>query len=142
MERAWVTAQAEARKAKVEKEFGFNLNETNLNIVCNGKHRRNFPTEGLWRSPGFKWSRVGLGIWDFLMSRVDIPPPEEGNSFSLTRETDRHIVTLQCTVIESHLQTKSEIGSLSEEDVPSYSKVCGRAVLQLDKLLIMLKMDH
>lgn len=141
MEKSWIDAArrvAEVDKALVE-EFGFDLNENNLNYVCNGLNRSTFPKTGNWLSSRIKWHRAGLGIWDFFMESSSVPEPEEGGHIVLTRETKTHKISLRCTIMESHLQVKSEIGELSIDDVMRYSKVCGRAILFLDGMQVQIK---
>jgi hypothetical protein len=120
----------------VVSKFNFDKNETNINIICNGLNRTSFYKTEIWTSQNIKWYRVGLGIWDFLLSTASIRCPEEDDIITLSRKDKPYIVEIKCKVLESHLQTKEEIGSLSVDDKVIYSKVCGRALLQLETVRI------
>lgn len=141
MEKSWLDAERRVGsfgKALVE-EFGFDVNENNLNYVCNGLTRSTFPKAGNWDSDSVKWHRAGLGVWDFFKNVSSVQEPTEGDTVVLTRESKTHRISLRCAVLESHLQTKSEIGELSMGDVATYSSVCGRAVLLLEGIQIQIK---
>jgi hypothetical protein len=134
MEKQWLLASEILTKTHISLAlFGFDIVEEDISYLCNGLTRKTFPKTGQWKSPSVRWVRAGLIVWDFLLFTSSVEMTE-GQVVLLTRDEERWRVQLTCRVLEAHVQTRMELGDLIYSDVQSYSRVCGRAVLALEKI--------
>jgi hypothetical protein len=134
MEKEWHLATKVLRKINpvLVTMFGFDNVEEDINIVCNGLTKKNFPKKDVWTSQNARWVRAGLVVWDYLQKSS----VEENQVFAMTRDVGDWRLVLMCKVVEVHLQTRDELSGLMFSDVQQFSKVCGRAVLAIEKIEI------
>ena len=132
MEKSWRTGLKIAKAELGDQYALFDFDKMQeAHYVFNGMNRKTFPKEGVWTSSEIKWSRSGLGVFDFLLAKSAIPKPEEDDLVVLSKKIASVEVVLTCRVLESHIQSREEIGDLFFGNHASYSTVCGRSILAL-----------
>lgn len=109
-------------------DFNFDKNDQ-VHRILGMYNYRTFPNKGAWTSPHILWQRVGLGIFEFKLIKTTIP--QKGDIVVLTKTVNRRRMELKCKVVQAHLRSRNEVGTVSISGIPSYSKSCGKCVLDL-----------
>ena len=133
METSWIDAKVVAFKnLGAEKAIAFDFDKLEMaHYVFNGYNKYTFPKTDPWRFGMIRYVKVGLGFFDFIRPNSSYELPELNSLITLERNIKKTVVKMDCVVLESHLQTKEELGELHFGDHFSYSTVCGRIVLMI-----------
>ncbi len=137
----WDTANRDAHVVFGEdwaRAFGFDLDDDQISEVLGGYDHRTFPSDTRWRSlddPKTIWRRAGLKVFDFKRPEREFLP--DGN-ITLVRRALGYEVRMECTVERATRATRETIGEAIApgRGRPVVSRNCGRAVLNLGKVLI------